>query len=222
MNLQKEISNNKCGIYCITNKVNNKKYIGKSVNIYQRIRQHINKLNKRSKDENQYFINSWFKYGRENFYYEILEYCEKDNSLLKERELFYIKKYNTINREFGYNLRMDSSTNIIINDETKSKLSIAQTKRFSNQSERDKISKSSKKVWENLELRKQVSIAVSKVKQKYKFHQYTKDDVFIETFNTVEEIIQKYPSYKWQNIYSVCNGYKPSYMGFIWKKELKI
>jgi hypothetical protein len=34
-------------------------------------------------------------------------------------------------------------------------------------------------------------------------------------------IIKANPNFKWQNIYSVCNGYKPTYMGFIWKKELK-
>lgn len=45
---------------------------------------------------------------------------------------------------------------------------------------------------------------------------------YIKTFDSVEDIILENPSYKWQNIYSVCNGYKKSYMGYIWKKELKI
>ena len=44
----------------------------------------------------------------------------------------------------------------------------------------------------------------------------------LETFETIEEIINKYPQYKWQNIYSVCNGYKKRIYGFKWKKELKI
>ena len=46
------------GIYLIRNKVNNKIYIGKAKNIYERIRQHINLLNKKSKDENIHLINS--------------------------------------------------------------------------------------------------------------------------------------------------------------------
>jgi group I intron endonuclease len=222
MKLQKHISYKKCGIYCIINKANGKKYIGKSVNIYRRIREHINKLNKSSKDENQYFINSWKKYGRNNFYYEILEYCEPNNSLLKNKELYYIKLYNTTDRNFGYNIRMDSSTGIIISEETRKKLSLAQKERYKNPEERKKLSIQSKKYWSNPDNRKQVSILVSKVKQKYKFHQLEKNGNYIKTYDTIKEIIQKNPSYKWQNIYAVCNGYKPSYMGYVWKKELKI
>lgn len=220
MELQKKISNNQCGIYCIINKVNNKKYIGKSLNIYRRIRQHINCLNKQSKNENQYFINSWLKYGRDNFYYEIIEYCKPEE--LEEKELYYIQLYDTINRDKGYNLRMDSSTGIIINEETRQKLSVAQKKRFENLDERQKMSEAGIKVWSNPILRKQVSESVSKAKEKYNFKQLDKQGNLIEIFENVKSIIDKYPSYKWQNIYAVCNGYKPSYMGFIWQKELKI
>ena len=55
-----------------------------------------------------------------------------------------------------------------------------------------------------------------------KNYQYSKDGEFINKFDSIKSIIEENPSYKWQNIYSVCNGYKKSYMGFIWKKELKI
>ena len=46
----------KCGIYCIKNTVNNKIYVGKSINIYKRIKQHITQLNHKSKDENYHLI----------------------------------------------------------------------------------------------------------------------------------------------------------------------
>lgn len=36
------------------------------------------------------------------------------------------------------------------------------------------------------------------------------------------DFLNNYPYYKWQNIYSVCNGYKPSIYGYIWRKESKI
>ena len=66
MKLNRKEHLDKSGIYCIRNKVNNKVYIGKAKCIYRRIRQHINLLNKRSKDENEHFINAWHKYGRQN------------------------------------------------------------------------------------------------------------------------------------------------------------
>ena len=69
---------NKSGIYCIRNIVNNKVYIGKSKNIYNRITQHIYLLRNKSKDENRYLINAWHKYGEDKFEYFVLEYLELD------------------------------------------------------------------------------------------------------------------------------------------------
>lgn len=63
---------------------------------------------------------------------------------------------------------------------------------------------------------------VSKAKRLYDFEQYSKDGVLLKVWESVEDIISENPDYKWQNIYSVCNGYKKSYRGFIWKKKLKI
>lgn len=110
---------NKCGIYCIRNLINNKVYIGKSYNIYQRIAAHIYALNVKSKDENRHLIAAWHKYGRENFEYFVLEYLPLDEELVKNRELYWMEVYNSIDRKFGYNLRKDSSTNMIVHDETK-------------------------------------------------------------------------------------------------------
>lgn len=114
---------NKCGIYCIRNLANNKVYIGKSRNIYNRIAAHINELRRKSKNENRHLINAWFKYGEDNFDYYVLEYLNLDENLLRDRELYWMQKYNSTDRKHGYNLRMDSSTNMIVHQETKDKLS---------------------------------------------------------------------------------------------------
>ncbi len=56
--IQNKEDQNKSGIYVIKNKINNKVYVGKAVNIYRRIKAHITALNTKSKDENRHLINS--------------------------------------------------------------------------------------------------------------------------------------------------------------------
>jgi len=216
-----------CGIYCIRNLSTDKKYIGKSINIRQRIYHHIGGL--RSKDtnrENQYFINAWHKYGKDDFEYFILEIIDINQegieSITKERELFWMKFYKTTDREFGYNLRMDSSTKMIVHKSTCLKLSEAHKKRFSNQEEKDKVSKFFKEFWaNNPDIKKQMSDKVSLNHTKYQIHQYTKDgSELIKIWNRVIDIVNKNPSYKKHNIYSCCSGAKPSIYGYKWIKIL--
>lgn len=90
------------GIYCIENTTNNKKYVGQSVNIEERLKTHKRLLNKKDyKEENQYLIMSWIKYGSEVFTMYIIEECDKRN--LDEKERFYIK-YFDCKAPKGYNL----------------------------------------------------------------------------------------------------------------------
>ena len=55
------------GIYKFTNKINGKIYIGQSIDIEHRRKEHL-----RYKDES-YFHRSLMKYGNDNFDFEILE-----------------------------------------------------------------------------------------------------------------------------------------------------
>lgn len=213
----------RCGIYLIRNIINGKVYIGKSNNIYRRIQSHISGLkNKSLKHENEHFINAWHKYGENSFEYIILEECEFDK--LKEKEIFYITKYNSLDRNKGYNFRLDSESGMIPLESTRKKYSEALYRRFSKQEERDKVSIRTIKFWKNNPDKKsQMSLNVKKTKQKkYRFFKMDEKENILEIFESVEEIINKYPQYKWQNIYSVCNGYKKRIYGFKWKKELKI
>lgn len=78
------------GIYCIYNKVNNKRYIGSSNNLSQRLWKHRAVL-RHNHHENQHLQNAWNKYGEANFEYIILEKCDLD--ALLAREEYYIKLY---------------------------------------------------------------------------------------------------------------------------------
>jgi group I intron endonuclease len=251
MKLDKE-DKNKCGIYCIQNTLNNKVYIGKSINIYARMWSHIRNLNLKSKDENRHLLNSWHKYGQNNFKYFGLEYFENiDENFIKERELYWMNYYKSHLRDFGYNLRMDSSTKMIVHNETKQILS----KIFSGENNPNFNNKWSKeqKLNMSIKLKAQFKEGLRTINKenckkgsetkkvlyekyphlleeniekqstsasKYRIYQYTKEGVLVKIWSKVRDIIKENPTYKKHQIYSVCNGYKPSIYGYVWKKEL--
>lgn len=82
------------GIYKITCKINNKCYIGKSINILNRWLHHI--YNNGCLE----LKNDIKKYGIENFTFEILELMDEKYKT-KYSEEYYIEKYDAINN--GYN-----------------------------------------------------------------------------------------------------------------------
>lgn len=91
-------------IYCFTNKINNKKYIGQTINPNQRYNAHkSNYQNSNNQEYNSLLHRAFRKYGFENFDYEILSKDIDDIELLNQLEIFYIKKFNT-KAPNGYNV----------------------------------------------------------------------------------------------------------------------
>lgn len=66
-----------CGIYKITNTVNNKCYVGQSVNIERRWSYHLLELN-RGNHWNPHLQMAWNRYGACAFKFEIICLCSKD------------------------------------------------------------------------------------------------------------------------------------------------
>lgn len=90
------------GIYKITNLVNNKSYIGQSINIDKRIKEHFWKATcEKDISFNSILHQAIRKYGKENFRYEVLKECSVDEIDRLEQE--YIKQYNTVSPN-GYNI----------------------------------------------------------------------------------------------------------------------
>lgn len=88
------------GIYLFRNNINDKVYIGQANDMRIRFFQH-----KKSINDGLYFHKALLKYGLYNFKYYILEtfpYIDKDEQ--NRQETYYIKKFNSNNLEFGYNL----------------------------------------------------------------------------------------------------------------------
>lgn len=99
------------GIYCFTNLQNNKRYIGQSINIFDRYNQHKYRYNiTNDSGYNCAFHNALRKYGWDNFSFEIIEECSVEN--LDEREKYWINYYNSIVPN-GYNILSGGQRNRI-------------------------------------------------------------------------------------------------------------
>ena len=93
------------GIYKITNLVTKQSYIGQSVDVASRWKQHIKCGLGIDASHTNMLYNSMQKYGVWNFAFELIEQCSKEQ--LNEREKFYISLYQT--DKFGYNMTQGGS-----------------------------------------------------------------------------------------------------------------
>lgn len=90
-------------IYCYTNKINNKKYIGQTINPEQRYKAHKSTaFNPKDQEYNSLLHQAFRKYGYENFQYEILAEAETVEEL-NGLEIYYIAHFNT-QVPNGYNI----------------------------------------------------------------------------------------------------------------------
>ena len=87
------------GIYKITNLINDKCYVGQSINIENRWKQHVSMLNS-NKHHSVKLQLAWDEFGVKNFKFEILEECDRES--LNKKERFYINKNNA--GKDGYNM----------------------------------------------------------------------------------------------------------------------
>ena len=108
-----------CGIYCIENIENGKKYIGYSVNIEDRWSAHVRKLKNKSHG-NCILQKTFDKYGLNIFYFFIVEKLQRQ--FLKEKEIFYIEKWKTRSPN-GYNLTDGGDGMLNPSNETRKKMS---------------------------------------------------------------------------------------------------
>jgi group I intron endonuclease len=117
-----------CGIYSITNKINNKIYFGETFQTFKRRwNYHKSALNRNCHD-NSYLQNAWNKYGADNFVFEVVESIPLEENkqefkkMLEEKECEYIEKFESWKRDKGYNLKRVNGGYYIITDEIREKL----------------------------------------------------------------------------------------------------
>lgn len=114
----KEIS----GIYCITNLENNKKYYGQALNVERRLNTHKWEL-MGNYHHNAHLQNSWNKYGKDAFKFDLVVACKV--KYLDRLERLYIRVNNTMNNEFGYNKESGGNKNKFASKETRRKIGLS-------------------------------------------------------------------------------------------------
>ena len=88
------------GIYLITCTGNDKKYIGKAMDIKKRLTTHKWAL-KSNKHINKHLQSSYNKYGKDSFIYSIIEEVEGTEQDVFAREEYYIDLYDSKNNGFN-------------------------------------------------------------------------------------------------------------------------
>jgi len=206
-------------IYCISNKINNKKYIGQNIekDIHERWKSHLKKGS-----NCRYLKYAFQKYGKDNFNFEIICICFDNDCDKYEEE--YMKKFNTIVPN-GYNLR-EAGNNGNHNEQTKKKISESLTLHHSKLSSEQKQKISDKRSGKNNcnygkkfseEHKQKIS---NNRKDKRKVNCYNLDNELIATFESLSDAA-KAVNCKYSSSISHCclekyKNCKTAY-GFIWK-----
>ena len=240
------------GIYCIMHVPSGKRYIGKSVNVEARLWGHKNSLTKPLFDRkkcNRHLWNAVQKYGWHQFETWVVESFDvADEKLISERELYWMDTLRTCERPFGYNLRRDSQTKMIVHEETRRLMSArvtgegnpnygnkwtddqrsamsanryARSHRYGSDWRRA-IGEASRRQWR--QHRGTMMRAVTKVAESrrvYDFLQFDRAGNLVRRWSSISEILEAHPDYNKQVIYSVCHGWKKTHKGFVWRQERK-
>lgn len=108
-----------CGIYKVTNP-KGKIYIGQSTDIKKRLN-----IYKKCRPDQPKLYHSIKKYGYENHLFEVIRVCGISD--LNRWEVFYIRKYNSADVYVGLNLTHGGQSYFKHSEETRAKMSKAQT-----------------------------------------------------------------------------------------------
>jgi group I intron endonuclease len=145
-------------IYYINNIVNDKKYIGQTImDIKKRWSCHRQTL-KSNKHDNSHLQNAWNKYGEDKFEFVVIE--KYPIEMLDEREIYWIKKIDTTNRDKGYNIDGGGNKGKIISEERR----IQMTKRKHSDKTIKKMSDSNKGRIVTDETKKKMSLSRNGIK----------------------------------------------------------
>jgi group I intron endonuclease len=108
--------NRKYTVYCHTNKINGKKYVGITGN-----KPEYRWKNGLGYQNHPHFFAAIKKYGWHNFWHEAL-YTGLTKAEAEEWETKLIKEYNSSDRNFGYNKTLGGDSNFSMSEEVRAKM----------------------------------------------------------------------------------------------------
>jgi group I intron endonuclease len=207
-------------IYTITNKTNNKTYVGQTVReLDTRWKDHLKKGS-----NCRYLKSAINKYGVENFVFKLV--CITFDNMLDDMEIQYIQKYDCLVPN-GYNLRLGGNSGTH-NAETKQKISETLKLRYDNDiiHSKPQLGKplseiTKKKISESLKGHRLSQESINKMiisKRKNKIIQFDIYGNKINSFDSCKEA-GEYIGTTSANICMCCNGKSKTAKGFVWKYE---
>lgn len=208
-------------IYKVTNLINNKVYIGQTINFKKRKSHHLSvSFNPKNSSYDHYFHRSIRKYGKNNFSWEVICILDiEDKHELKNQldylEKYYIKKYNSF--KDGYNLTKGGDGGClgrVLNKETRLRISNSKKGMIFTESHKKKLSLSKTGCKHNL-----YGIKGSQNKTSKPIIQYDKDHNLIREFISLTEA-SKTLSINIGNISSCLKKRHKSAGGFIWEYKI--
>jgi len=213
-------TNSKSGIYIIENILTGKKYIGSSINCYDRIKRHFMDLNN-GKHHSIYLQRCWKKYSSEHFRFKIIE--EVNNEELEKREQHWLNFYKSYEKDKGYNICKIAGITTGYKHTEKSRIKMSKTwkEKWNNMSEEEKILKS-----ERLKnLRKGKINSKSHMKILFEYNRTKKKPVLqlnlegkiIREFESATDVAKFLKIYSSAPISACCKGKRKSAYGFRWE-----
>lgn len=113
------------GVYQIRSKVDGRLYVGSSVNLEKRWKEHRRQLDE-GKHHSRFLQRCWTKYGADAFEFSVIVYCHQDTVLMYEQ--FYIDE---LRPEFNTVPTAGSQRGLKHSDETRRKMSASRRRDFS-------------------------------------------------------------------------------------------
>lgn len=159
---------NRSGIYIIRNIKDGKVYVGKTGCFYRRCHQYIYDFKNRAIGHiNDYLYNAMKKHGVENFEFLPVDFAPIEE--LGDLELQWMTTLNSVHRNYGYNLRLDTSTGMVAAPETSVKISENLRRQWAEGVRSNHSEIMSAKWASNPERRKKQGELLSKIKTRYRY-----------------------------------------------------
>lgn len=96
------------GIYTIRFIDQDRNYVGSTVEFNERFNEHVRFL-RNGNHHSERLQNFWNKYGPDKFEFVILEVLDREPEILRAREMVWMEKLNSCDRDMGFNIARDAT-----------------------------------------------------------------------------------------------------------------